>query len=77
MRRVPPASPGIAANQKSCVAEKEKPMPGSRTTSALTTNQVANDRVKLIVVMIKVRQATLAPVVFQNSSFQVPIELAK
>ena len=39
---VPPARPGIAASQKSCEEVSLKPIAGSRTTSAETTNQTMN-----------------------------------
>ena len=49
--RVPPARPGIAASQKSCAVVNLKPIPGSRTTSALIRNQTMNAMIRFAVVI--------------------------
>ncbi len=69
MRSVPPARPGIAASQKSWPVVSWKPRPGSRTTSALTTNQVMKASVRLKVVTVRVRQARVPPSVAQKVGF--------
>ena len=66
IRKVPPASPGIAASQKSCILLYWNPILGSLTTTALIKNHVANDSARAIVVTISVCQAILFPVSFQN-----------
>ncbi len=63
---MPPASPGIAVSQKSCVVEKSKPILSRRTTRALTTNQTMNAIMRFAVVIVSVRQAIALPVSSQN-----------
>ena len=72
MRNVPPARPGMAASQKSCEVVSLKPTAGSRTTSAETTNQTMNARVRLAVVMASVRQARRFPVAFPEAGILGP-----
>ena len=66
-RSEPPARPGIAVSQNNCISVNLNPMPGKRTTTALMTNQVANDRTSEMVVIHSVRQAILLPVDSQNA----------
>src|SRR3990172_2114230 len=47
---MPDANPGIAASQKSSMVVNLKPMAGSLTTTALMTNHVANEKIRLNVV---------------------------
>ena len=61
MRNVPPARPGMAANQNSCSVVKVNPMPGSLITMALIMNHVAKDRMSAMVVIVKVRHAIRLP----------------
>jgi hypothetical protein len=63
---VPDASPGIAASQNNSMVVNLKPMAGSLTTTALMTNQVANENISENVVMPHVRHAIALPVSFQN-----------
>ena len=70
---MPEASPGIAASQNSSLVVNLKPMAGMRTTTALITNQVANEKISENVVTPQVRQASALPVSFQktgSSGFQ-------
>src|SRR3972149_12032084 len=69
MRRVPPASPGIAASQKSCMVSNLKPMKGRRTTTAEITNHVANEKISDHVVIHSTRHEIFFPSVFQKTSF--------
>jgi len=66
MRNDPPASPGIAASQNSCIDVNSNPMLGSRTTKTLIKNHVLNESINATVVIMSVRQAMLLPVSFQN-----------
>lgn len=68
MRSEPPARPGMAASQNNWLVVSLKPMAGSRTTSADTTNQTMNAISKFNVVIVSVRQASRLPVVFQKCS---------
>ena len=68
-RNVPPASPGMAAIQKSCIVVNLKPMAGSRITTALITNHVAKESISENVVMESVRHASPLPSSFQNCGF--------
>ena len=63
------SEPGIAASQKSSIVVNLKPMAGSLTTTALMTNHVANEKIRLNVVTAHVRHAMLLPVSRQNCSF--------
>ena len=63
---LPPASPGIAASQKSCEVVRSKPIAGSRTTSAETTNQTMNAMIRFSVVIVSVRHARRLPAVSQK-----------
>ncbi len=65
-RRMPEASPGIAASQNNWVGVSLKPILGKRTTSALTTNQTMKAIIRFRVVMVNVFQARLLPVASQN-----------
>jgi len=67
-RSVPPARPGIAVSQNSSVSENLNPIPGNRTTTALITNHVANDRISENVVIHSVRHAIGLPVFSQKSA---------
>ena len=53
--------PGMAVSQKSSELVRLKPTPGSRTTSADTTNHTINASVRLAVVIASVRQARALP----------------
>jgi len=66
IRRVPPARPGMAASQKSCMVSNLNPMYGRRTTIALIMNHVAKDNTRVMVVMVSVRQAIFLPVCSQK-----------
>jgi hypothetical protein len=80
MRRVPPASPGIAASQNNCSLVNVNPIPGSFVTIALIMNHVANDSVKVIVVTQSVRHPIRFPVFSQkvaSSGFQVSIHVVE
>src|SRR3989344_4692873 len=65
-RKMPDASPGIAASQKSSMTVNLKPMAGILTTTALMTNHVANENISENVVKAHVRHAIALPVSFQN-----------
>jgi hypothetical protein len=65
-RKMPDASPGIAASQNSSMVVNLNPMAGIRTTTALMTNHVANEKISENVVMPQVRQAIALPVSLQN-----------
>ncbi len=65
-RRMPEARPGIAASQNSSVVVNLKPIAGMRTTTALITNHVANEKISEKVVTPQVRQASALPVSRQN-----------
>src|SRR3989344_7521628 len=65
-RKVPDASQGIPASQKSSMVVKLKPIAGILTTTALMTNQVANENISENVVKAHVRHAIALPVSFQN-----------
>jgi len=52
----------MAASQNSSVVVNLKPMAGMRTTTALITNQVANEKMRENVVIPQVRHASLLPV---------------
>ena len=72
-RRMPDARPGIAASQKSSVVVNLNPIAGIRTTTALITNHVANEKISENVVTPHVRHASALPVSCQNfgsSGFQ-------
>ncbi len=60
-RKMPEARPGMAASQNSSVVVNLKPMAGMRTTIALITNQVTNEKISEKVVMPQVRQASALP----------------
>src|SRR3989338_1579342 len=64
--KMPDASPGIAASQKSSMVVNLKPMAGILTTTALMTNHVANENISENVVKAQVRHAIVLPVSFQN-----------
>src|SRR3989338_4417101 len=65
-RKMPDENPGIAAIQKYSMVVNLKPMAGIRTTTALITNNVANENISENVVSQHVRHATPLPVSFQN-----------
>ena len=60
-RKMPDARPGMAASQNSSDVVNLKPMAGIRTTTALMTNQVANEKMSEKVVTPQVRQASALP----------------
>ena len=66
-RRMPAASPGMAASQNNWVGVSLKPMLGRRTTRALTMNQTMNAIIRFRVVMVSVFQARLLPLDSQNT----------
>src|SRR3990172_4501623 len=70
-RKMPDASPGIAASQKSSMTVNLKPMAGILTTTALMTNHVANENISENVVKAHVRHAIALPVSFQNCGSSV------
>jgi hypothetical protein len=51
----------MAASQNSSLVVNLKPMAGMRTTTALITNQVANEKINEKVVTPQVRQASALP----------------
>src|SRR3990172_9187445 len=65
-RKMPDASPGIAASQNSSMVVNLNPMAGILTTTALMTNHVANENISENVVTPQVRHAIALPVSFQN-----------
>src|SRR3989338_9799590 len=67
MRRVAPVRPGIAASQKSWLAEKSKPIPVSITEVALQTCQTEKARNSASTEKIILRVATLLPDSFQKA----------
>src|SRR3989338_2262657 len=78
MRRVAPVRPGIAASQKSWLAEKSKPIPVSMTEVALQTCQTEKARNSASTEKIILRVATLLPDSFQkawSSTAQCSIQL--
>src|SRR3989304_5373277 len=65
-RNVPPANPGIAVSEKSCMVSNLNPIFGRRTATALITNHVANENMSENVVIHKVMLACLLPSDFQK-----------
>src|SRR3972149_6826919 len=63
---MPDANPGMAASQKSSMVVNLNPIAGRRTTTALMTNHVANEKRRENVVTPHVRHAIALPVSFQN-----------
>jgi hypothetical protein len=63
---MPDANPGIAASQNSSMVVNLKPIAGILTTTALMTNQVANENISENVVKAHVRHAIALPVSSQN-----------
>jgi hypothetical protein len=55
--------------QNSSMVENLNPMAGMRTTTALMTNHVANEKISENVVTPQVRHAIALPVSFQNCGF--------
>jgi hypothetical protein len=69
VRMAPPERPGMAAIQNNCIVSNLNPMLGRRTTTALMTNHVANEKNRPNVVTPSVPHARPLPSDFQNSGF--------